>query len=340
MATLDVQSPIPETDARGACWAIELRLLECFVVVAEELHFGRAARRLGIAQPGLTRALQTLERRLGMQLLGRDSRSVTLTEAGQSMLEASREVLSQHRELMGRAELLRRCTTQSLAIAADGAFAGVLLANVVREFRTEHPAYATRLETLAHGVGAADALQGGAHLVLGAGTVKAPGLRSQELLSTERMLVVSRAHRLARHERLDPGALVHERLLTPRRAGAAWLSDWLPQDCSPAVDGRGGDFDSFDEGLELAAAGFGALVAPALARARHPRSDLAWIALDRLAPVAVHLTWRTDRESAAVTAFVAASANLARLHVRDGGLGTARSREPWRPRPAIAAVAG
>ncbi|MFE7624677.1 LysR family transcriptional regulator [Streptomyces sp. NPDC057509] len=72
---------------------METRELRYFVAVAEELHFGRAAQRLGITQPPLSRAVQQLERRLGAALLDRTSRTVTLTEAGSVLLTEGRAAL-------------------------------------------------------------------------------------------------------------------------------------------------------------------------------------------------------------------------------------------------------
>ncbi|PJN29407.1 LysR family transcriptional regulator [Kitasatospora sp. CB02891] len=73
---------------------METRELHYFVAVAEELNFGRAARRLGMAQPPLSRAIAQLERRLGTVLLERDSRGVTLTGAGHVLLREGRTVLA------------------------------------------------------------------------------------------------------------------------------------------------------------------------------------------------------------------------------------------------------
>src|SRR6185436_8047121 len=74
---------------------LDLRRLRYFVAVAEELHFGRAARRLNLSQPPLSVQIQTLERVLGTPLLTRTKRRVALTEAGQVLLEESRRLIGQ-----------------------------------------------------------------------------------------------------------------------------------------------------------------------------------------------------------------------------------------------------
>jgi DNA-binding transcriptional LysR family regulator len=71
----------------------ELHQLRCFVVVAEELHFGRAAARLHMTQPPLSRQIQLLEQQLSAQLLERSSRSVKMTRAGRAFLAESRAIL-------------------------------------------------------------------------------------------------------------------------------------------------------------------------------------------------------------------------------------------------------
>uniref|UniRef100_A0AAU3GNA1 LysR family transcriptional regulator n=1 Tax=Streptomyces sp. NBC_01401 TaxID=2903854 RepID=A0AAU3GNA1_9ACTN len=73
---------------------MELRALQYFVTVAEELHFGRAAQRLGIVQPAVSQQIARLERELGVRLLDRTSRRVRLTPAGERVLAASRKTLA------------------------------------------------------------------------------------------------------------------------------------------------------------------------------------------------------------------------------------------------------
>src|SRR5579863_5352946 len=97
----------------------ELRLLRYFIAVAEELHFGRAAVRLGIAQPPLSTAIRTFERQLGVELFRRTSRSVALTAAGESLLRGGRRVLALYAETLAEIETQARGEQSRLRIGFD-----------------------------------------------------------------------------------------------------------------------------------------------------------------------------------------------------------------------------
>ena len=119
---------------------MELRQLRSFVVLAEELHFRRAADRLHIAQPSLSQQLRRLEDGLGVRLLERDRRRVALTPAGAALLPEARAVLAaaDHAAMVARATAagergrLRLNLTRSLT----GGIAG----EIVEAFRATHPA--------------------------------------------------------------------------------------------------------------------------------------------------------------------------------------------------------
>jgi DNA-binding transcriptional LysR family regulator len=118
---------------------VETRELRYFVAVAEELHFGRAAQRLGIAQPPLSRAIQRLERRLATALLDRTSRTVTLTEAGSVLLTQGRVAL----EAVDAAERRTRRTGLSetgspgLVLVTKSSMSSELLAELLDAYAAE-----------------------------------------------------------------------------------------------------------------------------------------------------------------------------------------------------------
>src|SRR4051812_11179979 len=99
---------------------LEVRQLRYFVAVAEELHFGRAAQRLGMAQPPLSRAIRGMERPPGGRLLERTTRQVALTPAGETLLRDARIAIDAVTAAAGRARQAGRSTpTLRLALKAD-----------------------------------------------------------------------------------------------------------------------------------------------------------------------------------------------------------------------------
>ncbi|MFJ8795129.1 LysR family transcriptional regulator [Streptomyces sp. NPDC102462] len=115
---------------------METRELRYFVAVAEELHFGRAAQRLGMAQPPLSRAITQLERRLGIALLERTSRKVTLTQAGAVLLAEARAILSAV-AAAERRTLRAAAAHPSLVLAVKSGTAGELLRKLLDAYAEE-----------------------------------------------------------------------------------------------------------------------------------------------------------------------------------------------------------
>ncbi len=118
---------------------IELRQLRYFVTVAEELHFGRAARRLHMTQPPLSQTIMALEELLGAALFERNRRGVALTAAGEALLPEARRLLEQSAAL---AELVQRAATGasgrlSLAFVSSADYS--VLPPTLRAYRAEYP---------------------------------------------------------------------------------------------------------------------------------------------------------------------------------------------------------
>ncbi|HEY3503915.1 MAG TPA: LysR substrate-binding domain-containing protein [Actinocatenispora sp.] len=116
-----------------------LRHLTYFRVVADERHFGRAAERLGMAQPPLSQRIRRLEAELGARLFDRDSRGVRLTEAGAVLLAESHDLLARvdrARSLVARAA---RGELGELRVGVPPEVPGAMLATIVRRFATDSP---------------------------------------------------------------------------------------------------------------------------------------------------------------------------------------------------------
>ena len=118
---------------------VELRLWRQFTVLAEELHFGRAALRLHMTQPPLTQAIANLERSLGVRLFDRTKRSVQLTAAGQALLPQARELLARAQALPAQARAAANGEVGRLRLAFVSTVGFGLLPQWVRAFRALHP---------------------------------------------------------------------------------------------------------------------------------------------------------------------------------------------------------
>src|ERR1700756_3433178 len=117
----------------------DLNQLRCFVTVAEELHFGRAAARLNMTQPPLSRQIQVLEHIIDAPLLERTSRSVRLTPAGRSFLPEARRILKLAESASQVAQRIAKGKTGSLKIGFTAAAAYGYLPELIAACRTKLP---------------------------------------------------------------------------------------------------------------------------------------------------------------------------------------------------------
>ncbi|WP_086995873.1 LysR family transcriptional regulator [Rhizobium sullae] len=118
---------------------MDYKLMQSFVAVAEELHFGRAAARLHISQPPLTKQIQQLEQFMGVRLLERTKRKVELTPAGRVFLDEARAVLHQTEQAVELARKADRGETGHLAVGFIDAAIYSVVPSVVRRFTEHYP---------------------------------------------------------------------------------------------------------------------------------------------------------------------------------------------------------
>ncbi|MQY04047.1 LysR family transcriptional regulator [Actinomadura macrotermitis] len=113
--------------------------LNCFVAVAEELHFGRAAERLGMAQPPLSQRIQRLEKELGVRLFERTSRHVRLTGAGRLLLDEARDILTRVERMYTVADRSRFGERGALRAGLPADLGGGVVAALIAAFRERRP---------------------------------------------------------------------------------------------------------------------------------------------------------------------------------------------------------
>lgn len=132
-------TPIP----RGYRGSVELRTLRYFVAVAEELHFGRAAARLHMSQPPLSRAIKQLETEIGALLFARSPAGVTLTPVGAVLLDEARTLLDRAERVRIRVRAAAGTATLTLGILGDGTDPGIT--RLAAAFRRKHPGVDIRI---------------------------------------------------------------------------------------------------------------------------------------------------------------------------------------------------
>lgn len=186
---------------------MELRHLRYFAVLADELHFGRAAERLAISQPPLSVAIRQLEDTVGARLFERNSKQVRLTPAGQALRASARKLLRQAEEAALEAREVAAGSAGRLRIGFVGAMLYRGLPQALRAFQASHPAVRISLAELNSAEQITDLLHD--RLDLGfMHTARLPQDLASRLLLTEPFVAcLPTHHALARQRVLEVGAL-------------------------------------------------------------------------------------------------------------------------------------
>ena len=207
---------------------VDVRRLRYFIAVGEELHFGRAADRLGMAQPPLTQQIQKLEHELGCKVFSREGRKTALTDAGRLLLEEATKI---HGEYDRAIERVRRAGRGETGQVACGTPPSVMLGRlpaVIRQYRERYPEVQFTLRELSTSA-IAEALRAGTLDVGLLREVEAIGPLSAELLFREPIVaVLPKGDDLSRRTRLSLAHLAQKPfVLFPRRLGEAFYDRLL-----------------------------------------------------------------------------------------------------------------
>ncbi|OLZ66457.1 LysR family transcriptional regulator [Streptomyces sp. IMTB 2501] len=268
---------------------LDLRKVRYFVAVAELLHFGRAAERLHIAQPVLSRQIRALEKDLGAELFLRDSHGVTLTDAGSQLLDDAQQLLAIARGARRRVQRAAHGHRRLLV----GFRAGVVVTHALRAFAAAHPDVETNARRVEWDDQERLILDGTVDIAYVRRPVREDGLELRPLYSETRVAMLPDGHRLAGKPELSLADLDGER----------WLryADPLPGDLP---------IRTIEEKFECVAAGTGITLVPRSVAEQYFRPDISYVPVADAEPDQVLLAWAAGRRSPLITAFAEAAQSL------------------------------
>jgi len=275
----------------------ELSHLRCFVAVAEELHFGRAAIRLNMTQPPLSRQIQVLERILDVALLERTSRSVKLTPAGRSFLQEAQRILRHTDVAAAVARRVDSGKVGTLRIGFTAATAYSYLPTLVKACEAQLPDIGLVLNEEVTKAQLEHLLSGQLDIGLVRPPITRPELRSTRVLTEPLIAAVPSGHRLAERDALGPRDFAGESLIMYSSHDARYFSDLVvsvfsDSGVAPRYVQHLVQIHSI---LALVRAGVGmALVPQSAAALRYEGVVFKPLQLRRPAHVELYLVWRRD----------------------------------------------
>jgi len=285
-----------------------IRELECFVAVAEELHFSKAARRLHMSQPPLSRQIQSLEQKLGIQLLKRKTRLVELTAPGRNFLNDAREILYRLDRSVIAAKRMQQGEDERLRLGFIGYLLAPDLIEVLRAFREARPQCQVELVDMEPGDQLADIREGkldGGFFGIGP-TEPLWNLKLFNWKTVPLVIVLPENHRLAnKTSKLSLSNLKDENWVMVSRTRAAPFRKLVEELCVSAgfLPRIVQESDSVQAVLAMVAAGTGiAIVSETLTRMLD-RGLVYRMLASRGAVLRRNFVWRANADSEALGVF-------------------------------------
>lgn len=211
---------------------MDMRHLRCFVAVAEEMHFGRAAERLHLSQPPVSLAIKELEEELGVTLLERTSRRMSLTRAGEDALRDARAVLAAADTMRKRAREAAQGLMGSLSIGFISLPAYSFLPSTLRQFTEDYQRVRVSLQEGTTDQILHDVESGSLDIGLVFSTPDLPAALSSRLVQSEPLVVaLPETHALAGGTRIALEKLSNERFLGFERHQGPLMFDAIVATC-------------------------------------------------------------------------------------------------------------
>jgi DNA-binding transcriptional LysR family regulator len=286
------------------------------VTVADELHFGRAAERLRIAQPSLSHQIRRLEQQLGVTLLDRTSRRVELTPAGQTLLKQGGRLLAQAQRVV---QATRAAASERLTVGFHGSTGSALLSEVLRTFGEQRPAVEVSIHELR--LDRLDELTSGQVDVALTRLVPGQAELEIEVLEEEpRFVALTADHPLARRQTLRFRDLRRESFITNPIADADRPPErWLAEQRRHGLPGRvASEAASIQEILALVSAGRGICLVPRTVAVNYPRPDVRYVLVADADPAVVSVAWTREAVRPVVEAFIETARDVAEHHSAAG----------------------
>ncbi|MEU3952426.1 LysR family transcriptional regulator [Streptomyces achromogenes] len=278
---------------------VDLRLLRCFVAVAEEGTLTRAAERLFVSQPALTKQIRQLETRLGVRLFTRSRTGMALTEPGRTLAERAPALLAGWDQALRETRSAARRAARSLRVGFLASAANEATPRIITEFTRRRPGWRVEMRQATWSDPSAGLAEGHVDAAL----LRLPltgqdALRTAVLFTEPRWVALPEGHPLAARDTIPFRDLWDEPFVAAPPETGRWRDHWLATDEREGHPVRiGAVTDQPDDWLSAIANGYGIALAPASAARFYARPGITYRPVTGVSPSRVAVAWAAAHDA-------------------------------------------